>query len=169
MGKSEVVMPLMDFAKINDGRYTVSICLSKLYPDDKERASFKKRFVDFRNAIDCNSRKIFNNLENDILEYKSECLIPETNFRPPLLLLLGNPAPHSVNEGMFFAYERNRQEHRFWRSLRDVGILSFNAPFENYEARRNEFIYNQRSKYRIGLSVSYTMPSPPSDKTWGGV
>lgn len=174
MGKrSKVIMPLMTFKQENDGRYTVTICLNKLYPDDKERKNFKKRFKEFRNAIDPDYRRIFNNLENDILKYDSECLLPKLDFRPPLVLLLGNPAPHSVVKGMFFSYQHQRNgniaEHRFWRYLRDAGILSFKAPFNDYDGRRQEFLSNQQSKYRIGLSVFYSMPSPPSHKKWGGV
>jgi len=46
----------------------------------------------------------------DILSYKSEQLVPtKTDKRPSLLLVLGNPATHSVESGMFFSFEGNKK------------------------------------------------------------
>lgn len=148
---------------------TVKVNLKKLYSSDDEIEAFMRRFKNFKEAINDDDRKIYT-IDNHILQYSSECLIPDqTDNRRPLLLLLGNPAPHSVREGMFFAYEGNRSEHRFWKSLNNAGILSFNTPFDNCQKRKREFLCNQQSRYLIGLAVVYTMPSPPSDKVWGGV
>ena len=68
--------------------------------------------------------------ERNLLKYKSEQLIPtKIDKRPPLLLVLGNPATHSVESGMFFSFEGNKKEHRFWsRILKPAGVLDL--PFE---------------------------------------
>ena len=31
--------------------------------------------------------------------------------------MLGNPASHSVEAGMFFAFEGDGKEHRFWKNI----------------------------------------------------
>ena len=44
------------------------------------------------------------------LQDKLGQLIPaKTDKRPPLLLVLGNPATHSVESGMFFSFEGNKK------------------------------------------------------------
>lgn len=78
--------------------------------------------------------KIFQFEAGNKLVYKTEVLIPKINKnRLNVLMVLGNPAVRSVVHGMFFSYERIRstegkerwREHRFWRALRDCGILEF--------------------------------------------
>ena len=45
-------------------------------------------------------------LQKDDLVYRTEQLVPEKkDKRPPLLLVFGNPASHSVQAGMFFAFD----------------------------------------------------------------
>ena len=61
--------------------------------------------------------KIFE-LQGNKLTYKSEQLIPvKTDKRSPLQLVLGNPASYSVEAGMFFAFEGDGKEHRFWKNI----------------------------------------------------
>jgi len=37
---------------------------------------------------------------------------------------VGNPASHSVKEGMFFSFEGDKKEHRFWKYiLKPAGVL----------------------------------------------
>ncbi len=64
------------------------------------------------------------------LQDKLGQLIPtKTDKRPPLLLVLGNPATHSVESGMFFSFEGNKKEHRFWSGIhKPTGVLDL--PFE---------------------------------------
>ena len=75
-----------------------------------------------------------------------EQLIPEkADHRPPLLLVLGNPATHSVKAGMFFSFEDAGREHRFWKSiLRPSGVLDIpideDLKVEERNARRRERI-----------------------------
>ena len=68
--------------------------------------------------------------EDDYLIYQSEHLVPiKFDNRPPLLLIFGNPASHSVKEGMFFSFEGNKKEHRFWKhTLKLAGL--FDLPYD---------------------------------------
>jgi hypothetical protein len=93
------------------------------------------------------------------------------------LLLLGNPASHSVAAGMCFAFERGGQEHRFWRMLEEAGILTFleqppisAEPIEKNEIKRNALLeLKYRSPFRVGIAVFYSFPSSASDPKWSGV
>ena len=88
------------------------IDLKKLLPYKNERKRFEKKWNAFLKSDPCN-KEIFE-LKGDLLKYQSEQLIPtKVDNRPPLLLVLGNPASHSVREGMFFSFEGNKKEHRF--------------------------------------------------------
>ena len=100
------------------------IDLKKLFPEPKQREHFNKKWKDFLES-DPHNNEIFE-LEGDVLKYQSEQLIPSKpdNRRPCLLLILGNPASHSVKEGMFFSFEGDKKEHRFWKDiLKKAGVL----------------------------------------------
>ena len=109
-------------------------------------------------------------LDGDKLIYTTEELIPEkTDHRPPLLLVLGNPASHSVKAGMFFSFEGTGREHRFWKSiLRPSGVLDLaldeDLPVTERNARRREHILDldYDSPYRLGLAVFISLPSAAS-------
>jgi hypothetical protein len=93
-------------------RLLCEIDLKKLFFVPKERERFNKKWKDFLESDSCN-KDLFD-LKGDRLKYKSEQLIPtKLDNRPPLLLVLGNPASHSVKAGMFFSFEGNKKEHRF--------------------------------------------------------
>jgi hypothetical protein len=104
-------------------RLLCEIDLKKLLPEPKQRERFNEKWKDFLDSDPCNN-EIFE-LEGDVLKYQSEQLIPsESDNRPSLLLVLGNPASHSVKEGMFFSFEGNKKEHRFWKHiLKPAGVL----------------------------------------------
>jgi len=76
---------------------------SSLPPAPKERNRFDKNWDDFLKSDPCNDG-------------------------PPLLPVLGNPASHPVKAGMFFAFEKNKKEHRFWKNIltQVCHIFSFN-------------------------------------------
>jgi len=99
------------------------IDLKKLLPAPKQRVRFNKKWEAFKES-DPSNNEIFK-LKGDRLKYQSEQLIPsKSDDRPSLLLVLGNPASHSVKEGMFFSFEGNKKEHRFWNHiLQPAGVL----------------------------------------------
>ena len=114
-------------------------------------------------------------LDGDFLVYRTEQLIPtKTDRRPPLLLIFGNPAPHSVKAGMFFAFKDNGKENRFWKNLlRPTGLLDVavdNGPpaVLNQRRMRRMMELDYASPFRIGLCVFITMPSAAGG-AWSGV
>ena len=77
------------------------IDLCRLFDTYRERERFEQRWDEFLGSNPYNP-KIFEKTGNR-LHYKSEQIIPEKqDDRPPLLLVLGNPASQSVAKGMFF-------------------------------------------------------------------
>jgi hypothetical protein len=65
-----------------------------------ERDRFESRWSDFLKSDDNNDYLFI--LQKDSLIYRTEQLVPKKkDKRPPLLLIFGNPASHSVKAGMF--------------------------------------------------------------------
>jgi hypothetical protein len=148
--------------------------LDRLLPTDRERRRFEDRWPEFLTSDPANS-DIYR-LIGDRLIYLTEHLVPtKTDDRPPLLLVLGNPASHSVRAGMFFSFEARDREHRFWKTiLRPAGVLDLalddDLPVEERNVRRRDRILNldYDSPFRVGLTVFISMASAASG-TWSGV
>lgn len=168
----------MGFEEVSGKRgiQKVSLNIQKLYPDPKEREEFKDRLCQFLDS-DGDNRKIIN-LEGELLIYLTECIIPNKRDKLiPLLLLLGNPASHSVRSEMFFSYEGKGRDHRFWKALKKAGILEFTKESsyakdsaERNKSRKNElYELSYKSDSRIGLATFYSMPSGASGSEWAGV
>jgi len=165
---------LLSWRKANGCTLNLKINLDRLFEKPKERERFDAKWKDFIDS-DPDNKKVYKKNGN-ILSYKSEQLIPtKIDKHPPLLLVLGNPATHSVESGMFFSFEGNKKEHRFWsKILRPAGVLDL--PFEpglsieKLNKQRRDALFNLKydSPYRIGLSVIISMPSAPGGK-WGGI
>ncbi len=166
---------IISYHQADSIRLLCEIDLSKLLPAPKERDRFDKNWNGFLESDQCN-KEIFEQ-KGDRLKYQSEHLIPsKSNNRIPLLLVLGNPASHSVKAGMFFALEKGKKEHRFWKGvLENAGVLKLNQSNNNAsveevnESRKKQFLdLNYDSSFRIGLCVFISMPSAPS-KNYSGV
>jgi hypothetical protein len=150
------------------------IDLDLLFYTSRERDRFEEKWDGFLESNPYNS-KIFNKTGNR-LYYLSEQLIPKKqDGRPPLLLVLGNPASQSVASGMFFSFEGNRTEHRFWKNILKLsGILKLsydkNLPVDKLNEIRQKQLLDLAydSPFRIGLCVFITLPSAPGG-SWGGV
>lgn len=163
------------FFNIEDGIHKVKLDIKALYPEEHKRCEFKQRLNDFSKA-DEYSPDVFNRTE-DSITYQSECIIPtKSDKRPPLLLLVGNPASHSIYHKMFFAYEGEMKEHGFWIGLQKSRLFSFSDIFnlerieETNRLRKKElFNLSYRTEFKVGLAVFYTMPSPASGYPWSGV
>ena len=150
------------------------INLDLLFETSRERERFEQRWDAFLES-DPHNPKIFKKTGNR-LYYLSEQLIPKKrDDRPPLLLVLGNPASQSVANGMFFSFEGNGTEHRFWKGiLEPSGILKLsydkNLPVDKLNKIRKKQLLDLAydSPFRIGLCVFITFPSAPGE-SWGGV
>lgn len=169
---------LLTIEDVEPGIQKVTLNVDALCFDEKQREQFEKKFLQFLDS-DCAHPKIIGRINNSVV-YLTESIIPKKeDKRLPLLLLLGNPALHSVASGMFFSFERKGQEHRFWKILSKANILSFpslsraDSPKhlnERNQLRKSKLLeLSYDSRFRIGLAVFYTMPSPASGYPWAGV
>lgn len=155
------------------GRLECKIDLTQLLETETEYKNFTRRWPEFLKSDPYND-KVYQLKDNSLCYYSEELIPEETNDRPPLLLLLGNPASHSVDSRMFFAFEKNADEHRFWRLiLQPAGVLNFGADDnisinERNNKRRKQILQlKYKSPYRVGLSVFISMPSGASDERSG--
>jgi len=140
-----------------------------LYPDRSELRQFEARLREFLKVDIC--AKVID-YHDGVVSYLTESVIPtKRDSRPSILLLFGNPAPESVERNCFFAGEKNRREHRFWRALRESGIMSFDEGACDTDASRTRALFDltYTSPFRVGFAVFYSMPSPASDHKWSGV
>jgi hypothetical protein len=115
---------------------------------------------------------------DDKLVYKTEVLTPRVakGDRLNLLMVLGNPAIHSVQSDVFFAYEKRgskRIEHRFWTALRDCEVLRFcedvtNPTPDNIEYKRHCLLNGiYKSDFNISILPYFSFPTPSSGKNAG--
>ncbi|MBW2607055.1 MAG: hypothetical protein JRD05_05400 [Deltaproteobacteria bacterium] len=112
---------LLSWYKAKGCTLNFKINLDRLFETVKERERFDAKWKDFIDS-DPDNKKVYK-INGDILSYKSEQLIPtKTNQRSPLLLVLGNPATHSAESGMFFSFEDNKKEHRFWSRILSLQV-----------------------------------------------
>jgi hypothetical protein len=166
---------ILSYKQTNPVRLLCEIDHRKLLPTPKERNKFDRNWNEFINSAPCN-KGIFERRGNT-LKYQSEQLIPsKRDHRPPLLLIFGNPASHSVKSGMFFSFEGDKKEHRFWKNiLKPAGIFDLNESDssgtveELNESRKKRLLeLDYDSPFRIGLCVYISMPSGSSGK-WSGI
>jgi hypothetical protein len=164
---------ILTYDEKSPGRLECTVDLSALYPAKGEFEEFKKRYHEFRRCDE--STLAVYELKGDKLTYQSEQLIAtKRDRRPSLVLVFGNPASHSVQSGMFFAFKGGK-ENPFWKSLLcRAGVLDFGpeTQVENQEANRRRLTrmmeLDYRSPFRIGLCVYISMPSSAGGR-WSGV
>jgi len=174
VGKALNTKPILTYKPPDPVRMDVAVNLNALLPTSAERKNFDRKWKSFLASDDAN-KNIFRKKGNQ-LAYQSEQLIPlRKDSRPGLLMVFGNPASHSVQSGMFFAFKDNGKENRFWKSiLKPSGILGL--PFDpslstealNMERRDRLLNLDYDSPFRIGLCVIISMPSAPGGE-YGGV
>ncbi len=119
---------MLTFRDIELGIQECRLNLDLLYPDKSSRGRFERKWGEFFTS-DPTHPEVFRREEDGILVFRTESLIPlKSSGRPSVLLLLGNPASHSVHSGMFFSYEGKNREHRFWIALRETGFCLMRNP-----------------------------------------
>lgn len=167
MGGSRVAAPVARFRPDGPGFERVTVDLAALYPKPAERSVFRRRWRVFF-ASDPHFDAVAA-LDGDVLSYRTETIVPEGDSRPRVLLLFGNPAPHSVVGGMFFAHEGAGREHRVWRIFREVGLLDVPAG-ESSTARKGRILsHDYASPLCVGMAVFHSLSSTPSRPPWTGV
>jgi len=165
---------LLTYRQATSIRLGCEINLDLLFRRDVEWKKFESKWKEFKKFTPFHT-KIYK-LSDKRLIYDSEQLIPHKKAnRPSLLLVLGNPATQSIKNGMFFSFEKDRQEHRFWKGiLKPAGVLDLatdtKLPIKKQNELRKRQLLNIEydTSFRIGLCVFITMPSAPGGK-WGGV
>ena len=150
------------------------ISLSELLPTKDEMEKFDARYTSFLDS-DAHNRRIYE-LKQGTLFYTTEQLIPgKTDDRPPVLLIFGNPASHSIQNGMFFSSKKDGIENRFWKHvLQRAGILDlvFDEGLSTKERNKlrleRMLAVNYGTPFRVGLCVYWSMPSSAGGP-WSGV
>lgn len=164
---------ILSYYQVCAGRDRCVIDLKNLFQSQPERALFETRWESFLNS-DAANREILSRTEND-LEYMTESIVPLVNdSKPSLMLLFGNPAPHSVRAGAMFSSEGSQREHRIWSFLADAGVLSFQQPHgaRDYDITwrvKRLFSLEYESPFQVALTSFISLPSSASDPRWSGV
>lgn len=150
---------------LSQGLSQVEIDLTQLFDSQEEHEEFIEKYAPFIASDPLNEDII--KLENNILTYKTEHIIPTKNDgRKKVLFLLGNPATHSVKTGIPFSYEKKRnggkREHRFWEALRSTEFIDLPFEVSNEEKKRILFDLQYKSRIRFSQEVFFTLPSTAS-------
>jgi hypothetical protein len=100
----------IELGEISDGQYTVAIDLSVF--QNCERTDFINNIKELRKDCEGDTRKIYK-LKGNEFSYTSETLFPDGEYakKPKVLIVFGNPAFHSIKNGMFFFSRANNQRH----------------------------------------------------------
>ncbi|HZX04419.1 hypothetical protein [Kribbella sp.] len=156
----------LQFRGAGTGNVACAIDLELLYATPREREAFEARWLEFL-ASDPGHGEVLTR-EGAIIRYPHKSWLPTAeNGKPAVLFLFGNPAPHSVIADVYFAYEGNGAEHRFWKVLRELGFVDLFGDDENIKQRFLQLNYT--SPFRLGFDVIYTFPSSASKPKWSGV
>lgn len=169
--------PILSFSPQSLGVQKAVLQLARLYPEARDRERFEERWPRFLSSEPL-VKEVLWRAGADQLAFLTESLLPtETDARRPILLVVGNPAPHSVLNGLPFSFEADQREHRFWRALSQAGLLSFDlvptqvGPIAELNEQRKAALYSlsYHSPFRIGIAVYFSMPSPAAAPPWAGV
>jgi hypothetical protein len=118
-------------------------------------------------------------IKENVLTYISETIFPRRpdSEKEKVLLVLGNPATHSIKYGLFFFSKSNFGRHNIWNKLHDANLITMvdysnSSNLSKLEIRTkeaNEKIKmisngNTSEKYLLGLTTFYSFPTPVIDK-----
>jgi len=146
---------------------------------DQGKKFLEKGIQWLKDNIDEEHRDVFiEDKDKNKFLYRTELLVPKTTKdRLNLLIVIGNPAIHSVAERMFFSYERTVargkwREHRFWRALRDCCMLVFPGNIEKpspenikkINSKKQTCLLNgeYKSDFNIFILPYFSFPTPAS-------
>lgn len=157
---------MLTFNKNKPGTYDCVLDLGKLYLSNFELKQFDDKWPTFINSDPWNE-KVIKRINNKIY-YQHKSWVPEkVDDRKPLLILAGNPAPQSTYEDVYYAFEINGSEHRFWKVLRKLDYIDLTFDLEKMKS--NFFDLNYDSPFRLGIDVIFSFPSSVSTPAWSGV
>lgn len=148
-----------------NGHYKVTIDLSKWLPQ-YELLSFTRAFQ--RIGPEDKYFSDICSLDGSVLKYESESLFPDKydQHKKKIMIVLGNPATHSVSGGMFFYSKSNGDRHPFWTKLEKADLMPRvkpNTRKEEAKVRKKLILDGETSqKYLLGLTTFYSFPTPVS-------
>lgn len=166
-------MPSKKFIKhsrISNGQYTVSIDLQKVL-DPAVLNKLKINFRELTNDCDDDIGDIYK-FDDNKLCYKSETLPPPKRYvnKQKVLIVFGNPAFHSVKNGMFFFSRAKNHRHGMWGKLEKANLIKrvrindddlFLARKYEAEERKKLISSGQSSEeYCLGLTTFFSFPTP---------
>ena len=156
---------MIKIKEIRKGNVECVIDLESVYAD-VEIEKFNGRWEEFFASDEANA-SVFKRNGNTIL-YPHKSWIPRIkDKRPSVIMLFGNSASHSVREDIYFSYEGNGSEHRFWKVFRELGYINI---ISNPKTMKQDFFnLKYESPFRLGFEVLYTFPSTASKPKWSGV
>jgi hypothetical protein len=156
----------LTFEATGQANLACAIHLDLLYPKSAERKAFDERWKMFLDADDGHAKVLCRT--GHVITYSHKSWLPRLiDSRPPVLFVFGNPAPHSVLADVYFSYEGNGAEHRFWRVLRELGFTDLSGVDRGIKDKFLNLAYE--TPFRLGLEVIYTFPTSASRPKWSGV
>ena len=156
------------FSNISNGQYEVTIDLQG-WMCAEQRTTLQKNIYDLGQQ-DPFFQSICS-MYGSVLSYKSESLFPhDTNCdskKKKVLIILGNPATHSVANGMFFfsmGKPGAEETHTFWKKLEKPGLIQKirRSTLKEESETRKEMIINGTlsNNYLFGFTTFYSFPTP---------
>ena len=159
----------MKFSKITNGQYTVKLDLNEYLRSDQVK-SFKNQLGEIGQCD--NDFKDICKLKGNTLEYDSETVLPlvGNNSKEKVLLVFGNPAIHSVKNGMFYFSRADSKRHSMWGKLsKATFVQEFKSKKKDLlKARKEEAIKHKHmihtgtssDRYLVGFTTFYSFPTP---------
>jgi hypothetical protein len=162
---SAIIYSMIKNNEIREGIIECVIDLGSVNANE-EMTEFDARWDEFFSSDKANGAILKRN--GNTIKYPHKSWIPtKKDNRPSVLLLFGNSASHSVRDDIYFAYEGNGTEHRFWKVFRELGYIDISS---NPKTMKQDFFnLNYKSPFRLGFEVIYTFPSSASKPKWSGV
>lgn len=156
------------YSKIKKGQYTVRLNMNTLMKGGNLNG-FEEQL-----AILCQRDQNFANIctfKKGILKYKSETLFPDSKnkVKQKILFVFGNPASHSVVNGMFFFSRKDGRRHSMWGKLAKADVIKEvinNSPIlttaRKKEAKKRRKMISaggSADNYLVGMTTFYSFPS----------
>jgi len=157
---------MLEIFKTGIGQYECTINLDEVFNTTTERDKFESKWNEFLASDEWLSKVL--SKEKNLIHYLHKSWLPEKNTpKPKLMIIGGNPAPHSLFVDVYFAFEVGGGEHRFWKVLRELGFIDL--PFEPNTMKENFLKLKYDSPFIVGLEAVFTFPSSASAPKWSGV
>jgi hypothetical protein len=157
-------------SEISDGQYTVTIDLQN-FQNKIDLYKFKIKLKELSNDCAEDISGIYK-LDGNKLVYKSETLLPLEGCgnKPKVLIVYGNPAFHSVKNGMFFFSKANNHSHSMWGKLQKANLIKpvrfsddnlFLARKREAEERKKLISAGKSpDMFSLGMTTFYSFPTP---------